>query len=643
MKKKSIAFNLCFILILIGCTSSTVSRKSTPTAETASSLTHTASNTPTATILTNPNPVVFSFVSMGDSQLEAANFNPTVDQIATLHPNLVIFHGDLEINGVVNADINPIVNEIKNAGLFDQTFFVQGDHGEGINGSSALRESCVTTSPNIEFLPAGVTDYVSLDSTSAYPNYSFVYGNSMFLGLDVPGNADVLVADQLTFLDSCLTVAESKGLVHTFIFFHGPLTCIESTSCDCTTRPDANCPPSELVSVLNKHPIVSATFHGHDHILAWTHMDEISAAGLNTSFQELRTPPPGGLPNIAYPNPARMDYIYLDVGSSQGFPTISVNGSSFTVTFYKVGTSVVAWTKTFTKDAPVAADNSVANIRPLKYFLADRVRNNADFATLAAWGINTAMVDFNVNGKPEQWQAVFVEAAKYGINIVIWPSDWIDRRPDCDWAAPFPVSANGDITKVKPLLDVASQYSNFIGIINGHESLWTCTNMSFDEMAGLKDQLKAYTLSKGRAIKVWNYTDSLDYDESMLPASQIPRIMDVAVIWKNCAGNTTDRCAGDNSMLARIKNSRARLTKLGLGGKIELVFIIQTFTTDSPYNVKFTLSELQNYACEFLHTSALDGFGFYTWDAGWWPDLHSWPDLQPAILYTHDNCVHMDP
>jgi hypothetical protein len=536
-----------------------------------------------------------------------------------------------------------MVKAIKNAGLSDQTFFVQADHGEGTNGSSALQESCITASPNIESFPAGVTDYVSLDSTSTYPNYSFVYGNSMFLGLDVPGNADVLAVNQLSFLDACLTVAESKGLVHAFVFFHGPLTCIESTSCDCTTRPDASCPPSELVSVLNKHPIVSATFHGHEHILAWAHTDVDNTAGFNASFQELLTPPPGGLPNNPYPNPARMDYTYLDVGSSQGFPTISVNGSSFTVTYYKVGTSVVVWTKTFTKDSPAAADNSVDNIRPLKYLLADRVRDNADFATLAAWGINTAMVDFDINGKPEEWQAVFVEAAKYGINIVIWPSDWIDRRPDCDWAAPFPVSDHGDITKVKPLLDVASQYSNFIGIINGHEYLWTCTNMSFDEMAGLKDQLKAYTLSKGRAIKVWNYTDSLDYDEGMLPASQIQRIMDVAVIWKNCAGNTTARCTGGNSMLARIKNSRARLTRLGLGGKIELVFLIQTFTSDSPYNVKFTLSELENYACEFLHTSALDGFGFYTWDAGWWPDLHGWPDLQPAILYTYDNCVHMDP
>jgi hypothetical protein len=341
-------------------------------------------------------------------------------------------------------------------------------------------------------------------------------------------------------------------------------------------------------------------------------------------------------------SPARTDYTYLDIGSSQGFAVISVKGISFSVNYQKVGTSTPIWTRTFTKGNPAVPDTSTTSVRPLKYYLADRVRKKADFATLAAWGINTAVVDFNVNGKVSGWQAVFTEAAKYGINIVIWPSDWIDPRPNCDWEAPFPISPNGDITKVKPLLDVASQYSNFIGIVNGHEYIWTCKNMTFDEMAGLKDQLKAYALSKGRNIKIWNYTDSL-YDESMIPAIQISRIMDVAVIWKHCAGDTTERCAGKNSTLTRIKNSRARLTQLGLGGKVELVVIIQTFTSDSPYDRRFSLPQLEDFSCEILRNSIVDGFGYYTWDAGWWPDLHDWPDLQPAILFTHDNCFHADP
>jgi hypothetical protein len=571
---------------------------------------------PTATAPPIIYPDVFNFVSLGDSQTEAENFASKLNQIANLRPNLLIFNGDLKINEMGSTVISPVVDTIKNAGLFNQTFFVRGNPDVDPNQSAAPGEDTSAIPPDKKGLPTGVTDYVLLNPSSDYLNYSFIYGNSIFIGLDIPGDTDLLTSNQMTFLDSRLAYAENKGLVHAFIFFHGLLYCIENTQCDCTVPADAWCTPSELASVLNKHPIVSATFHGTEHILGWTNNQFLSSA--------------------------KADYIYLDVGSSQGFPTISVNGPSFTVQFFKVGTSMPVWTKSFTKGVPVVTDTTVTGIRPLKYYMADRVINNADFEKLAAWGINTAMVDFDVNGKSTDWQAVFVEAAKYDINIVIWPSDWEDRRPDCDWEAPFPVTPNGDITKVKPLLDVASQYPNFIGIINGHEPLWTCTNMSFDEMAGLKTQLKAYALSKGREIKVWNYIDSM-YDESMYPASQIPRIMDVAVIWKHCAGDTSDRCSGSESTLARIIGSRARMTNLGLGGKVELVFVIQTFTSGSPYNVKFTLPELENTACEFLHTNALDGFGFYTWDAGWWPDLHGWPDLQPAILSIHDNCIHTTP
>jgi hypothetical protein len=273
--------------------------------------------------------------------------------------------------------------------------------------------------------------------------------------------------------------------------------------------------------------------------------------------------------------------------------------------------------------------------RLLKYYLADRVINNSDFAKLANWGINTAIVDFDVNGKSAEWKSVFIEAAKYGISIVIWPSDWNNPRVNCNWEAPFPVSANGDITKIKPLLDVASNYSNFIGVVNGHESFWTCTNMTFDEMAGLKTQLKAYALSKGREIKIWNYINSL-YDASMLPDNQISRIMDVAVTWKHCAGNVEGPCdSGRDSALAQINSDRARLTKTGLDKQVDLVYIMQTFTTSGGYNTRFTLPQLEQYSNEFLNTDGLDGYGYYTWDAGWWPDLHSWTDLQPAIPYVY--------
>lgn len=288
---------------------------------------------------------------------------------------------------------------------------------------------------------------------------------------------------------------------------------------------------------------------------------------------------------------------------------------------------------------PARAGNDYIQSRPTRYYLADRVINNVDFSKLAAWGINTAVVDFDVNGSATTWRAVFTSAAASNINVVVWPSDWDDPRPNCGWEAPYNVSAGGDITEVKPLLDVASQYSNFIGIINAHESFWTCP-MTFDEMAGIKDQLKAYALSKGRAIKIFNYIDNL-YDRSILPDNQIARIMDVAITWQHCAGNaesTCDSADDSNSALANILNDRKRINDAGLNGVVDLVYIVQTFTTGG-YGTKFSLNQLENYSCEFLNTGALDGYGYYTWDAGWWPDLHQWADLQSAIPYVYQNCI----
>ena len=281
----------------------------------------------------------------------------------------------------------------------------------------------------------------------------------------------------------------------------------------------------------------------------------------------------------------------------------------------------------------------------LKYYIANYVRNNADFATLAGWGIDTAIIDFDINANAATWRARFTEAAKYHVNIVVWPVDYVNPRPNCGWDSPYPVSANGDISKVKPVMDVASEYANFTGMVNAHESFWTCS-MTFDEMAGLKTQLKAYALAKGRSIKIWNYINGI-YDESMFPASQIARVMDVAVIWKHCAGNAEGTCdSGSNSALAWINSARTRLTSLGLGGTVELVFLMDTFTCAScssgsfDYTTKFTLAQLETYSCEFLNTAALDGFAFYTWDAGWYDgDLHVWPDLQPAVPYIHQNCT----
>jgi hypothetical protein len=356
-------------------------RTSTPTVTVASTstpdpstLTPTITNTPivtanntqtaTATFVPIVNPVPFSFVSMGDAQAETANFTLTVNQIKTLNPNIVLFNGDLENDGVWSSELNPMIAALKNAGIYDQTFMVRGNHDDHASGSLALWEMYFETAPNIRVLPVGVTNYVSLNSSSDTLNYSFVYGNAMFIGLDVPGDVDLLTSEKINFLDARLTYAESRGLVHAFIYFHGPLYCVESTHCGCSTRTDSSCTPSSLVSVINKHPIVSATFHGHEHIMGWTHMDNTRVAGLTGSFEEFLTSPSGGWTYNSYLYPARLDYTYMNMGSSQAFAAISVNGSTFTVNFYKVGTTAPVWTMTFTKGVHVSVSTLAPTLGP---------------------------------------------------------------------------------------------------------------------------------------------------------------------------------------------------------------------------------------------------------------------------------------
>jgi hypothetical protein len=103
------------------------------------------------------------------------------------------------------------------------------------------------------------------------------------------------------------------------------------------------------VSVINKHPIVTATFHGHEHILGWTHMDNTRVAGLSGSFEEFITSPSGGWNYNASIYPARIDYYYSDTADSQGFAFITVNGDSFTFSIYKTGTVLPVWSRTFSK------------------------------------------------------------------------------------------------------------------------------------------------------------------------------------------------------------------------------------------------------------------------------------------------------
>jgi hypothetical protein len=698
----------------------------------------------------------FRFISWSDAQDEDTNLADSAAQAASLNPDFTIFNGDLENEGVDPVRMDVMTNAF--GALNPKTFLVRGNHDDHVSGSEGIWENYFTTASRP--LPAGAANYVGLSASTTYLTYSFDYANARFIGIDVPGDADLLTSAQLTFLDSRLTDAEIRGLTHAFIFFHGPEYCVESTHCGCSQANDGSCTPSGLVSVINQHPIVSATFHGHEHIMGWTHMSSSRVAGLTHEYEEFLTSPSGGWTYSSYIYPARMDYYYANMGSSQGFASIDVSGTSFTVNYYKTGATSPVWSKSFTKVGAVPpADNPTATYtstktfqptataestlkgppdpshfliylpmirrsismpgstpiptktatqtsvsrttatrtrratrtptsapsktptrttisavsktptkvtsktptsavsktptlqtgsRPLKYYAVDRVLNNTDYAKLAAWGVDTAVVSMGINSS-SSWNSVITAAANAGINIVIWPDQGGDVS-GCGWEIPFNSPQNGDyIYRVKGMLDALGNNPHVIGMVIAHEPEWnqgTCRT-SIADMAAVKTQIKNYVQTKfGRTdFLIWNYIDNISDISSINDYSgpaDYDRIMDVAVTWQHCAGDAESTCdTGSYSALAKINNDRKLLQNAG--SKAELVFLQDTFTMSGGYETKFNLSQFQTYSCEFLNTNALDGFAYYTWNAGWWPDLHSWTDLQPGVPYIYNNCAQPAP
>jgi parallel beta-helix repeat protein len=303
-------------------------------------------------------PNAFTFASMGDAHSEVAYFTATATQMASLNPAFVLFNGDLENDGVVNADMDSMINVLKNTGLFNKTFLVRGNHDNQAPGSAALWEAYFEMPANARTLPPYARNYVSLDANSDYLNYSFEYGNSIFIGLDVPGDIDLLTTSQLNFLDARLTYAESQGLTHAFVYFHGSEYCTESVHCTCAGRTNTACTPPDLMTLFNEHPIVTATIHGHEHLLSWTHMDGTRVSGLTHSYEMFISSPSGGATYNEYVFPERLDYFYPDMAGAQGFAAISVNGPTFTYSIYKNGSTSPVWSRTFTKNntAPTISD-----------------------------------------------------------------------------------------------------------------------------------------------------------------------------------------------------------------------------------------------------------------------------------------------
>ena len=106
---------------------------------------------------------------------------------------------------------------------------------------------------------------------------------------------------------------------------------------------------------------------------------------LTHEYEQFITSPAGNYYEYtAYPN--RLDY--YSTSNYLAFGSIDVNGPSFTVNLYHVGSTAptLEWSKTFTKSGVE---------RPMKYYGVDRGSpfTDANYATLAQHAVKTIIVD----------------------------------------------------------------------------------------------------------------------------------------------------------------------------------------------------------------------------------------------------------
>ncbi|MGD9148174.1 MAG: Ig-like domain-containing protein, partial [Anaerolineae bacterium] len=280
----------------------------------------------------------FRFVSWGDTKNARDELAALSNQAALLNPNLTIYEGDLESDGFTLSGMNAwrdAMNGYSDNGMFDKTLPVRGNHDRN---NTAGWQSYYDMQATAQAL--GATHYSALREDLTY---SFDYGNSHFIGVDVLGDADNLTSEQVSWIDSDLSAAEMRGLTHAFIYFHGPIYCLDG-HCSCTSR---ICPldpiVESLIEVLNNHSIVTATFHGHEHTNAYVQIDDTRIPEVTHSFEQFVTGSAGAGPNGCIPE--RADYCL----PSNGFATVDVSGNSFTVSFYELGTSAPVKTMAFTK------------------------------------------------------------------------------------------------------------------------------------------------------------------------------------------------------------------------------------------------------------------------------------------------------
>jgi acid phosphatase type 7 len=276
---------------------------------------------------TSPPP--FRFISWGDTKSATSVLTALSNQAIALKPAFSLYSGDM-----VSTWSDSAMDTWKNAidggkanGLFQNTFTVRGNHDA--TSSSGYLNWMAAHHPLAKAASSlGAKSYSDM-AGKASQVYSFDYGNAHFVGLDSTGDADTIGSDQITWLDGDLAAAQGRGLAHAFLFFHGPIYCV-AEHCDCKTN---ICKSGiyKLVTVLNKYPFVSATFHGHEHVYAYTLLDNKRDAKITHPFHQFVTGDAGAGPDVC--DNGRYDYWM----NSHGFLVVDVAGKQVSASFYKQG------------------------------------------------------------------------------------------------------------------------------------------------------------------------------------------------------------------------------------------------------------------------------------------------------------------
>jgi hypothetical protein len=277
-----------------------------------------------------PTNEAFRFVAWGDTKDQTAILAQLSPAVVAIAPRFSIYSGDLVPGGFTQVDGTTWLNAL-NANstnkLSDITFTVRGNHDTGPLSywETFFDQQAV----------AGRARAVNYTSFETNRSYSFDVANAHFVAVDVPGDVNLMNAAQLQWIDADLSAAETRGYTHAFLYWHGPLYQVAEHCC--TSFPD-------IIDVFNKHPIVTATFHGHEHTYAWVHMDNTRYPNLTHEFEEFIGGDAGAGPQAC--TSRTPDYCQ---GTEHGFMGVDVSGRDFSVNYYVLSGSTPVRTLKFTK------------------------------------------------------------------------------------------------------------------------------------------------------------------------------------------------------------------------------------------------------------------------------------------------------